>query len=727
MYGNFYPRAAVPGLSLLERIGPGGEALKAWHAHAFRRAVILSMRSVGCWNREPMHALRRWVCFGALDPLDKPQSKLDGVAEARRLQLLIDAIVDYAIYMIDVDGTVRSWNAGAERLKGYSADEIIGKPFSSFYSPEDRAKGLPQTALRIAAETGRFSSEGWRVRKDGRRFWALVVVDAIRDEQGQVIGFAKVTRDITERQQAHNELLESERRYRRLIEAVVDYAIFQLDPVGNVSTWNPGAQRIKGYDPDEIIGRHFSQFYTPEDIQLGVPKLALAEAAKQGRFEAEGWRMRKDGSRFWASVVIDRIKDEAGELVGFAKVTRDVTERKQAHEELQRVQLQLAASQKLEAVGQLSGGIAHDFNNLLMIVLGNLETAERNSRGFDNSTNLQRALANAKRGAQRAAALTSRLLAFSRRQALDPRPINLNNFLNGLQEFLQRTLGERIEVQAVGSAGLWSIEADTNHLESAIINLGINARDAMPDGGKLTVEAVNVLADEDYCRVNPELSPGQYVIVCVTDTGTGMTAEVLNHAFEPFFTTKEPGHGTGLGLSQVYGFVKQSGGHVKIYSEVGQGTSIRMYFPRYHGEARSADSDADEIRPEGEKLETILVVEDDADLRAYVSELLRDLNYRVLVASSAQAALTILLQEESKVDLLLTDVVMPGINGRELGRRAHQIRPGIKILYMTGYSRNAVVHQGRLDEGVELLEKPVSQAKLALRVREMLDRFRPES
>jgi PAS domain S-box-containing protein len=676
---------------------------------------------------EPTRGLTRLPCFGVLHQLNKPQSKLDGIDDARRLQLLIDAIVDYAIYMIDVDGTVRSWNSGAERLKGYSAYEIIGKPFSSFYTAEDRTKGLPQTALKIAAETGRFSSEGWRVRKDGTQFWALVVIDAIRDERGQVIGFAKVTRDITERQQAHDELLKSERRYRRLIEAVVDYAIFQLDPAGHVTTWNPGAQRIKGYDPEEIIGQHFSRFYTPEDIQLGVPKLALAEAAKQGRFEAEGWRMRKDGSRFWASVVIDRITDEAGELVGFAKVTRDVTERKQAQDELQQVQQQLLASQKLEAVGQLSGGIAHDFNNLLMIVLGNLETAERNSRDLAGSVNLQRSLANAKRGAQRAAALTSRLLAFSRRQALDPRPINLNIFLNGLQEFLQRTLGESIEVQTVGSAGLWSIEADANHLESAIINLGINARDAMPDGGKLTVEAVNVAADEDYCRVNPELSPGQYVIICVTDTGTGMTADVLDHAFEPFFTTKEPGQGTGLGLSQVYGFVKQSGGHVKVYSEVGQGTSIRMYFPRYYGDARPANGDTDELVPESEKVETILVVEDDADLRAYVSELLRDLNYRIFTASSAQAALTILLQEEPKIDLLLTDVVMPGINGRELGRRAQQARPGIKILFMTGYSRNAVVHQGRLDAGVELLEKPISQAKLALRVREMLDRIDPES
>ena len=242
----------------------------------------------------------------------------------------------------------------------------------------------------------------------------------------------------------------------------------------------------------------------------------------------------------------------------------------------------------------------------------------------------------------------------------------------------------------------------------------------MPDGGKLTLEAANIAADEDYCRLNPELAPGQYVAICVTDTGVGMSRDVLNHAFEPFFTTKEPGHGTGLGLSQVYGFVKQSGGHAKIYTEVGQGTTIKMYFPRFSGSARPEEIAPEEIA-EGEIFETILVVEDDEDLRVYISDVLRDLNYRVLSARSAQAALTILLQDESKVDLLLTDVVMPGINGRELGRRAHQIRPELKILYMTGYSRNAVVHQGRLDEGVNLLEKPISQAKLALRVREILD------
>jgi PAS domain S-box-containing protein len=640
----------------------------------------------------------------------------------RKLQLLVDSIVDYAIYMISTDGEVLSWNAGARKLKGYAFDEIVGRSFENFYTPEDRAAGTPRRALAIARESGRFAGEGWRVRKDGSRFWALVVLDAIRDETGNLIGFAKVTRDITERQEAQERQLESERRYRRLVEAVVDYAIFQLDTRGLVTTWNAGAQRIKGYDPDEIIGRHFSQFYTPEDCAAGVPARALETASTKGRYDAEGWRVRKDGSRFWASVVIDRIDDDLGRPCGFAKVTRDITERREAQLRLQDVQTQLAASQKLEAIGQLSGGIAHDFNNLLMIVLGNLETAERHALQLTGQSNLLRSLAHAKRGAQRAAALTTRLLAFSRRQALDPKPIDPTRFVAGMQDFLQRTLGEKIEVEVVGGTGLWRIEADVSHLESAIVNLAINARDAMPDGGKLTLEAANVAADEEYCRVNPELAPGQYIAICLTDTGTGMSPEAMSRAFEPFFTTKEPGHGTGLGLSQVYGFVKQSGGHIKIYSELGQGTSIKIYLPRFHGSAREDSQDLDEPFAEGDRVETILVVEDDKDLRLYLSEVLRELKYRIATASNAESALAIISHDSPRIDLLLTDVVMPGLNGRELGRRALQLRPNLHVLYMTGYSRNAVVHQGRLDEGVDLLEKPVSQARLALKVREMLDR-----
>ena len=644
-------------------------------------------------------------------------SSLDG----HRLQLLIDAVVDYAIYMIDPEGRVLSWNSGGIRLKGYSADEIIGRHFSEFYTPEDRAAGLPAKALATARESGRFHGEGWRVRKDGTRFWALVVVDAIKDESGALVGFAKVTRDITERQQAQITLLESERRYRRLVEAVVDYAIFQLDPAGNVTTWNAGAQRIKGYRPEEIIGRHFSDFYTREDRAAGVPARALALASETGRYEAEGWRVRKDGSKFFASVVIDRILDDVGELVGFAKVTRDITERVEAQAKLKAAQEQLAASQKLEAIGQLTGGIAHDFNNLLMIVLGNIETAQRHLKSLPQSANLQRVLGNAMRGARRASALTSRLLAFSRRQTLDPKPLNVNNFLTGSVEFLQRSLGEQVDIQAVGSAGLWMVEVDPNHLESALVNLAINARDAMPNGGKLTIEAANVFADEEYCKQNPELSPGQYVVMCVSDTGLGMSKEILGHAFEPFFTTKELGQGTGLGLSQVYGFVKQSGGHIKIYSEEGQGTTIKIYLPRYTGPA-APEAQEDQGVAEGTQSETILVVEDDPDLRTYLTEILRNLNYEVLAVPHAQSALTILLQAERRVDLLLTDIVMPGINGRELGRRAQEMRPELPILYMTGYSRNAVVHHGRLDEGVELLQKPVSQTEVATRVRELLDK-----
>lgn len=648
----------------------------------------------------------------------------EGGLEPANFQLLIDSVVDYAIYMIGLDGRVRSWNAGAARLKGYTAEEIVGKSFSTFYSPGDQAAGIPQKALQTARDTGRFAAEGWRFRKDGSRFWASVVIDAIRNASGELVGFAKITRDVTDRQEAQQQLLESERRYRRLIESVMDYAIFQLDPSGVIATWNPGAERIKGYKADEIIGQHFSRFYTEEDRNNGVPGAALRTASEKGKFESEGWRVRKDGTRFWALVVIDAIRDDAGQLIGFAKVTRDITERHQAQELLKKTQEQLAVSQKMEAVGQLSGGIAHDFNNLLMIVLGNLETAKRHAAQLTGAGALQRVLNNATRGAQRAAALTSRLLAFSRRQALDPKPMDVSKYLAGSVEFLQRALGETIEIEAVASAGIWKIEVDANHLESALVNLAINARDAMPNGGKLTIEAANAHVDEEYARAMPELVPGRYVAISVTDTGAGMPREVVDRAFEPFFTTKEAGHGTGLGLSQVYGFVRQSGGHVRIYSEVGQGTTIKMYFPRLNAADDEMTAAVEEPVAEAETSETILVVEDDTDVRTYLAEVLRNLNYRVITAQTAQAALTVLLQEDRRVDLMLTDIVMPGINGRELGRRAHTMRPELPILYMTGYSRNAVVHHGRLDEGVELLQKPVSQAQLASQVRRLLDRPR---
>ncbi len=376
----------------------------------------------------------------------------------------------------------------------------------------------------------------------------------------------------------------------------------------------------------------------------------------------------------------------------------------------------LRQSQKMEAVGQLTGGVAHDFNNLLTVILGNLQMALRQIPEGRPRT----LLANAYQAADRAAELTKRLLAFSRSQPLDPQPIDANRLVAGMSGLLDRTLGETVAVETVGSAGLWQTEADAPQLEAAILNLAINARDAMPEGGKVTIETGNAFLDEFYCQSAEGVKPGQYVMISVTDTGAGMPQEVIDKAFDPFFTTKAAGAGTGLGLSQVYGFIKQSGGHVRIYSEIGEGTTVKLYLPRSFARDKPLPSSkAADDAPAG-KQETVLVVEDDADVRAYVVETLSALNYRVREAENAEAALGI-LDDSAPVDLLLTDVVMPGMNGRNLAEAALLRRPGLKVLYMTGYSRNAIVHQGRLDAGVALMQKPFSQTMLAMRVRTVLE------
>jgi PAS domain S-box-containing protein len=518
-----------------------------------------------------------------------------------------------------------------------------------------------------------------------------------------------------------NELSDA-RKLQLLIDSVIDYAIYMIDLDGQIASWNSGAERLKGYKPGDIIGQPFSRFFTPEDQERQLPKQALEIAAKAGRYETEGWRVRRDGSRFWALALLDAVRDEDGELIGFAKVTRDITERMEAQRTLQQAQEQLALSQRMEAIGQLSGGIAHDFSNLLMIIIGNVERAQRvaGTSSDTTATNLRRLLDKAMRGAQRATTLTHRLLAFARRQPLSPKQLDLNTFLAGFGEFLQRSLGEAIDIEVAGAAGLWLAEADPAQLESALVNLSINARDAMPGGGKLTIEALNTVLEYAYCQKNPEVTPGQYVLLSVTDTGIGMPDDILTHAFEPFFTTKEIGQGTGLGLSQVYGFVKQSGGHVKIYSEAGQGTTVKIYLPRFLGESVAGDVDDAELETAGNR-ERILVVEDDQEVRTYLIEVLREWNYRVLSAANAAEAISILERQGLPIDLLLTDVVLPGSTGRDVANRAKELRPDLKILFMSGYSRNAVVHHGRVDPGVKLLQKPISQTELARRLRELLD------
>ena len=432
------------------------------------------------------------------------------------------------------------------------------------------------------------------------------------------------------------------------------------------------------------------------EAAVAIDNVNLAQAAQR---EIEERRRAEDALR--------EMNASLEELV--AERTAKLQENEQA----------LRQAQKMEAVGQLTGGVAHDFNNLLQVILGNLEIVHRNLP--PDAARLRRATAQAITGARRAASLTQRLLAFSRRQPLDPKPLNVNTLVTGLSEMVHRTLGETISVESVLAAGLWQVEADANELEAAILNLAVNARDAMRGGGRLTIETANTHIDEAYAAALPEVAPGQYVLISISDTGSGMDEATLSRAFEPFFTTKPVGQGTGLGLSQVYGFVKQSGGHVKIYSEPDQGTTVRIYLPRLGVSEGPAEPEDELLPPDGSSAETILVVEDDDDVRTYSVEVLRELGYRVIEAHDGPSALR-LLERQGPVALLFTDVVLPGgMTGAQVAAQARVLRPDLKILFTTGYARNAIIHQGRLDKGVRLITKPFGSGELAEKVRSVLD------
>lgn len=628
----------------------------------------------------------------------------------------VDATVDHSIFLITSQGEILSWNSGGVRLEGYAAQEIVGRHFSELYTPEDRQAGLPAAVLASVERAGRHVWEGWRLRKDGTQFWASVVTSGLRKTNSDERRAVQIVRDVTENRKAHEAVIESERRVRLLVEGVTDYAIFMLTPEGYVTNWNSGAQRIKGYRAEEITGSHFSRFYTPDDAAAGLPQRSLDTAARDGRFETESWRVRHDGQTFWAHVVIDAIRDDDGELIGFAKITRDITEKRRASETLEQTREALFQAQKMEAVGKLTGGVAHDFNNVLQVLRGNLELLENRHRR--DTWSVER-LAHAIDAVERGAKLASQLLAFGRRQALRPTVVDLAAMVRSMDSLLARALGEMIRVETVIAAGLWNTLVDTHQLENVLLNLAINARDAMPLGGRLTVELSNTMLDDRYVRALTDVPPGQYVMLGVTDTGTGMTAEVAEHAFDPFYSTKPEGHGTGLGLSMAYGFIKQSGGHIKIYSEVGHGTTVKIYLPR-----STEKAEAMPLKRMGSTMaggeETILVVEDDAKVQSTVVEMLAGLGYSVLKADDAEQALAV-IRSGVNIDLLFTDVVMPGtLRSPEMARQAVQLLPHLKVLFTSGYTQNAIVHGGRLDAGVELLSKPYSQEELAWKVRRVL-------
>jgi PAS domain S-box-containing protein len=511
---------------------------------------------------------------------------------------------------------------------------------------------------------------------------------------------------------------ETDQQFRTLVQGIADSALYMLDPQGRVSSWNSGARRIKGYAEEEILGQHFSQFFTKEDRSNGLPQRELEITRREGKYEGEEWRVRKDGVRFLASVHLNAIHDDNGMLIGFAKITRDITDRRAAQAQLQSTQEQLAQSQKMEAIGHLAGGIAHDFNNMLAVVVSSFELVRRKlARGEHDVDAIITAGID---GARRAASLTHRLLAFARRQPLSPQPIDVNRLVGGMSELLNRTLGEDIRIETVLAAGVWTTYADPSQLENSILNLAANARDAMPSGGKLTVETANVHLDDAYAGSFTDVPAGQYVLVAVTDTGTGMKPETLAKAFDPFFTTKPEGKGTGLGLAQVFGFTKQTGGHARIYSELGEGTTVKLYLPRYTGVDEVKEKAPMRALSAAKPHETVLVVEDDERVRRMAVASLRDLGYTVFEADGGARGLQI-LDAHPEVLVLFTDIVMPDMNGRKLADEAQRRRPELKVIFTTGFTSNAVVHGGIVDLGVNILQKPFTIEDLARKIRQVLD------
>ena len=651
-----------------------------------------------------------------------------------RFRQLLEAL-PAAVYTTDAQGRITFYNQAAVEFSGRKPELGSDRWCVSWrlYWPDGRPMAHGECPMAVALTEDRPVNgvEAIAERPDGTRIHFLPFPTPLHDATGALTGAVNMLVDITERKTAEeaqrrlNETLEqrveertremaeafarlrvSEERFRLLVQGVADYAICMLDPDGVVTNWNLGAERIHGYAAGEIVGQHFSQFYTEEDRRNRHPNTTLDTARRAGRFETEGWRVRKDGTEFWAGVIIDAIHDDAGRLVGFAEITRDLTERRAADE-------QLRQAQRMEAVGQLTGGVAHDFNNLLTAIIGNLEML---APGLPEHGPPRRYAEAALRAAARGSRLIEHLLAFSRRQEIRPQTVSINEILRDSQMLCQKTVGEGIEIELRLQPDLCSCHIDPTQFEASILNLAANARDAMNRSGRLTIATKNVTAGGGG---GIDLSVGDYVVVSVGDTGCGMSADVLARAFEPFYTTKEIGKGTGLGLSQVYGFATQSGGAARIESRTGVGTTVRLYIPRTDRPPAEHEAAADELSEAAATGVTILVVEDDEDVRDMIVATLSDLGYRILVARTGPEALA-LLRREPAIDLLFTDVVMPGgMSGADLARAAGRLRPDLKILLTSGYA-GAETEGRAARRDFPFIAKPYRAAALAGKLKEVL-------
>ncbi len=634
----------------------------------------------------------------------------------KRFRLLVESVKDYAIFMLDPRGHIISWNVGAERIHGYQSEEILGQPISVFYTDRDKKLGKPEETLKTAMAEGRYEGQGWRVKKNGSRFWGEMVITELRDKAGVLRGFAKVARDITARKLAENALRESEERMRELFDsAPVGY--HELDLKGHIVQVNQTELGMLGYTAKEMIGQPVWKFIVEEDqfheaMMAKLAKGVLSSKALEHNFK------RKDGTSFPALIEDRILKDSVGIIKGIRSTLQDITELKKAEEEMASLQEQFRQSQKMEAIGRLAGGIAHDFNNLLTIIKG---YSQLSLMELTEDHPLKGSIEEISKASDRASGLTRQLLAFSRRQILEVKVLDFNALLRDLEKMLHRILGEDIELATFLSEDLARVKADPGQIEQVIMNLAVNARDAMSSGGKLTIETKNVELDQEYARSHVGSKPGHYVMISASDTGVGMPSEIKERIFEPFFTTKEKGKGTGLGLSTVYGIVKQSKGNIWVYSEPGYGTTFKIYLPQVDEPLEALKDKLSEKALVGGN-ETILVVEDEEEVRKLTVRILQNKGYRVLTASDGNAALLVVKRYVSPIHLMLTDVVMPGINGRELAKKMESFHPKMKVLYMSGYTENAIVHHGILDEKMDYIPKPFTVEGLTKKVREALDK-----
>ena len=629
----------------------------------------------------------------------------------RRFLTAIDATSE-AIALFDADDRLIAFNRKFREIQGPLADTI---------EPGLRMEELIDAQLSaglIVEAKGREAE--WRRRRLDHYYKSEAPLDQKRREdlwlnlRGQRMpdgSRISVITDITERKRIEEALRRSDELKSTILASALD-SIITIDAQGVVLDFNPAAERVFGFNRDQIVGHKIADLIIPERYRE-KHRAGLKRFVETGEGTVIGERiemaaLRADGSEF--PVEISVAPTYQGDRASFTAFIRDMSQQKVAEERLRQ-------SQKMEAVGQLTGGIAHDFNNLLAVVLGNLDLVLEHLSDRDERHDL---VSRAIKAAERGATLTQRLLAFSRKQPLHPKTIQLNSLVVGMDELLRRSLGEHIEIELVTAAGLWFCEVDPSQMEIALLNLAINARDAMAEGGRLTIETANARLDDDYAAAQADLPPGQYVMLAVTDTGRGMSPQVMEQIFEPFFTTKQVGQGSGLGLSMVYGFVKQSGGHIAVYSELAEGSTFKIYLPRAQADSPAADAAAPPARSVSAPRECILVVEDNADVRELIVTLLTRSGYRVFAAANGAAALT-LLETADGVDLLLTDAVLPGgLSGRELAAEVRQRSPKTRILFMSGYTENAIVHHGRLDDDVLLLQKPFRESDLARKVQQAL-------